>query len=63
MRYVIVSDIHGQYDKLIEALNKVNFDKEKDTLISNGDAFDRGNQNKQVLEFVMSLPNLRLANM
>lgn len=57
MRYVLVSDIHGNYDKLQDALNSVNFDKDKDTLISVGDAFDRGTQNFEVLEFLVNLPH------
>lgn len=57
MRYVFVSDIHGCYDKLIAELCRVKFDKEKDTLVSIGDPFDRGPQNAEVLEFLMSLPH------
>ena len=57
MRYIFVSDIHGNYDKLQTALSSVNFDRDKDTLISVGDAFDRGTQNFQVLEFLVNLPN------
>lgn len=57
MRYIFVSDIHGRFDKLTEALKSVAFDKEKDTLVSVGDAFDRGEQCKEVLEFLMSCPN------
>ncbi len=57
MRYIFVSDIHGEYDKLQTALASVNFDKDKDTLISVGDAFDRGPQNFEVLKFLVTLPN------
>lgn len=57
MRYVFVSDIHGCYDKLIAALNKVNFNSDADTIVSVGDPFDRGSQSKEVLEFLMSCPN------
>ena len=31
MRYVFISDVHGQFDKMISALNEVKFDKDKDT--------------------------------
>ena len=57
MRYVFVSDIHGCYDKLIDALNKVNFNREVDTIVSLGDAFDRGPDSLKVLKFLMSCPN------
>ena len=57
MKYFIVSDIHGNYDKLIKALSDNNFNSEIDTLVVDGDAFDRGNQNKKVLQFLMSLPH------
>lgn len=57
MRYYCISDIHGQYDKMIEALKDAGFNKETDTLISVGDLFDRGDKSKEVLEFVMSCPH------
>lgn len=57
MKYYCVSDVHGEYNKLIEALNDVGFNKEQDTLVSIGDLFDRGRQSKEVLEYVMSCPH------
>ena len=57
MRYVMVSDIHGQFDKLIDALDRVDFNPEEDTLVSLGDPFDRGPQSFEVLLFLMSCPN------
>lgn len=57
MRYVFVSDIHGQYKKLKAALLAVDFDPLKDTLVSLGDPFDRGPENFKVLNYLMSLPN------
>lgn len=57
MRYVFISDVHGCFDKMIEALNSVNFDKEKDTLVNLGDPFDRGPSSKEVLEYLMSCPH------
>ena len=57
MKYFFVSDIHGQYDRLIDALDAAQFDKDKDTLVSLGDAFDRGEQSLEVLQFLLSCPN------
>lgn len=49
----VVSDIHGHYDLLKDALQKVGFDNDNDEhlLICCGDYFDRGNQNAEVLKF------------
>lgn len=57
MRYVFISDVHGMYFKLIEALDKAKFNKRKDTLVCLGDMFDRGPHSKEVLEYIMDLPH------
>lgn len=57
MKYFFVSDIHGEYDKLLEALAKADFNMETDTLISLGDPFDRGPQSKKVLQYLINLPH------
>lgn len=57
MRYVFISDVHGQYDLMINALKEVSFDAASDTLVTLGDMFDRGSQSKEVLEYIMSVPN------
>jgi len=57
MKYFCVSDIHGEYDDLIKALVEKDFNKDIHTLISIGDPFDRGPKSKEVLEFLLSLPN------
>ena len=57
MRYVFVSDIHGKFEKLLNALDKVNFNRDADTLVSLGDPFDRGAHNLEVLQFLMELPH------
>lgn len=41
-RDFIVGDIHGQYDLLMEAMARVEFDKARDRLFSVGDLIDRG---------------------
>ena len=56
MRYVFVSDIHGNYDKLIDALEKAQFNILEDTLVNVGDSFDRGTQSLEVLDFLLELP-------
>lgn len=57
MRYVFVSDIHGEYDKLIAALRAVDFDAAKDTIVSCGDPFDRGPKSWEVLKFLLDCPH------
>jgi serine/threonine protein phosphatase 1 len=56
MTYV-TADIHGNLDALNECLDKVNFDIEKDTLISLGDMVDGHLYSKQVVEKLMSIKN------
>ena len=49
----VVSDVHGHYTLLKEALDKAGFDKENENhlLICCGDYFDRGRENAEVLRF------------
>ena len=54
-RFVIVSDVHGFYDEMMDALDKVKFNPETDFLISCGDEWDRGNQPIEVMNFFDSL--------
>ena len=53
----VVSDIHGFYDEMIEALDKANFNPETDFLISLGDEMDRGPCPEKVINYLMNLPN------
>ena len=57
MKYFFISDIHGQYGKMLNALTQAGFNKEKDTIVSLGDPFDRGDKSKEVLNYLMSCPN------
>ena len=52
-----VSDIHSHFTPLKKALDEAGFDpnNENHWLISLGDAFDRGSESKEVLEFLMNL--------
>lgn len=53
----VVSDIHSFYTELRVALENAGFDKnnEKHWLIVCGDAFDRGEESVELLQFLMSL--------
>lgn len=47
-----VGDLHGAFDVLEYALQSLDFDVERDRLISVGDLIDRGPQSHRVLEFI-----------
>jgi serine/threonine protein phosphatase 1 len=57
MKYFLFSDVHGEYDALIESLQGAGFDMENPEhfLIGLGDYFDRGSQNEFVLVFLMAM--------
>ncbi len=48
----MVGDIHGQYDKLMDALLAVNFDRKCDRLLTVGDLIDRGPDSLGVIELL-----------
>src|SRR5258708_13078196 len=52
-RTIVVGDIHGCYDELMELLDKVGFAK-KDRLVSVGDLIAKGPKSREVLELFMS---------
>jgi len=62
MKYFFISDIHSFYTEMITALKKAKFDKDnpEHCLVVLGDVFDRGNETKQVYEFLTSLNQDRL---
>lgn len=51
-RILAVSDLHGHYDLLHEALREVAFDSSKDLLFVGGDWTDRGPDSRYVLDYV-----------
>lgn len=57
MKYFVMSDIHGFYNKMMETLNKAGFDptNPEHTFVSLGDLMDRGPQPEECLRYVMSL--------
>lgn len=48
----VVGDIHGCFNLLKRNMHRVDFDKEKDLLISVGDLIDRGDQNVECLDLI-----------
>ncbi len=57
MKYYIVSDIHGFYKELIEALTEKGYfsDTEPHKLIICGDLLDRGKEINELVDFVLEL--------
>ena len=56
MATYVISDIHGQYEKFIAILDKINL-QDTDTLYVLGDNLDRGPQPIKVLLKLMEMPN------
>jgi len=50
-----IADIHGCLDKLTELLNKIDIDKQNDTLVFIGDYIDRGKYSREVVDYVIGL--------
>jgi Calcineurin-like phosphoesterase len=55
MRHLITTDIHGQYDELVLALENARYDEATDKLILLGDCIDRGRQSREVLDYLAGL--------
>lgn len=55
----VISDVHGYYSLMKEALDKAGFEKDNENhlLVCCGDYFDRGEENKEVLKFFERLKN------
>jgi diadenosine tetraphosphatase ApaH/serine/threonine PP2A family protein phosphatase len=52
-RTIVVGDIHGCYDELVDLLDKVGFDT-NDRVVSVGDLISKGPKSREVLELFMS---------
>ncbi|MBI9030770.1 metallophosphoesterase [bacterium] len=54
---LIIGDIHGCYDELVELINKSGVRVGKDIIISVGDMVDRGYKSYEVIKFFKQTPN------
>ena len=57
-KYYVLSDIHSYYTQMINELNRKGFDIANDEhiLVICGDLFDRGDESKEVYDFIKSIP-------
>ena len=52
-RLLVFGDIHGKFDRFMEAYQNAGFDPDKDLLVFLGDYLDRGEQPVPVMEWVL----------
>ena len=52
-RLLVFGDIHGKWNRFVEAYRKVGFDPDKDMMVFLGDYLDRGEQPVPVTEWVL----------
>ena len=57
-RAFFCGDVHGNYSQLQEQLSEIGFVIGEDILILTGDIIDRGSENKEIIEFVVSTPEI-----
>lgn len=57
-KFYVISDVHGFYNEMREALNNAGFDpnNEEHWLVSLGDEMDRGPDPEKVINYLMRLP-------
>lgn len=57
-KYFVVADVHGFYDEMMTALDNAGYDMNNPDhiFVSLGDAFDRGRQAIEMLEFLTAIP-------
>ena len=55
IRTIVIGDIHGCFNTLVNLLEKINYDKQNDKLIFLGDYIDRGKNSFEVVEYLIKL--------
>lgn len=59
MSTYVVSDIHGELDRLISLMDMIDF-SDKDVLYILGDVVDRGSDGIKILQYIMDKKNIRM---
>ena len=57
MRRLVIGDIHGEFERMVDVLDKCGFDPDQDVLYSTGDLCDRGPEPIAVLDYLYALPH------
>lgn len=60
MSKYVMSDLHGEYDKYLAMLKKIEFSDEKDELYIIGDILDRGKKPLEILDHIVAHKNITL---
>lgn len=56
MTIFVVPDIHGEYEKLLELMDKIHKEgKPEDKIVFLGDYIDRGKRSKDVVNYIFDL--------
>ena len=58
MRTLVMADVHGGYRGMIQALERADFNKETDRLISLGDIADGWSETPECVDYLLSCKNL-----
>jgi RNA ligase len=59
-RHLILGDVHGCFEEMLELLEQLHFDPAHDVLISVGDLVDRGPKIKETVEYLFALPEFHM---
>ncbi len=59
-RVLVIGDIHGMYEKLMNLMDKIQFEPEEDLLVFLGDYIDRGPDSIKCLQYVYDLKHLHM---
>ena len=57
MKRLVIGDIHGEFERMVDVLEKCGFDPDQDVLYSTGDLCDRGPEPISVLDYLYALPH------
>ena len=57
MRTLVISDVHGMYDKMVAALEAAHFNPATDRIVVAGDICDRGRDTLKCMDYINHCPN------
>lgn len=57
-KFIVIGDVHGCYDELVELLKEVAYVAGQDVVVFTGDLIDRGPKIREVLQFAINTPRV-----